>query len=125
MNGAFLPGVLLDGGEWNVDNLVYYDSGPFMAALIQFLHRNTAYILTIIVLWFAYRAFVAVRSGFFRSSIYLLVSMLIIQVLLGIFTLINAVGNVPVGLGVMHQAGALLLLTIVLLVRYQMAPERV
>lgn len=125
MNGSYLPAVLLDTGEWNVDNFVHYDSGPFMAALIQFLHRNTAYILTIIILWFSYTAFKLENSGFFRNTIYLLVSMLIIQVLLGIFTLINCLGNVPVGLGVMHQAGALLLLTAVLLVRYQMSPRSV
>ncbi|PHN03682.1 COX15/CtaA family protein [Flavilitoribacter nigricans] len=125
MNGSYLPAVLLNSAEWNVDNFVHYDSGPFMAALIQFLHRNTAYLLTIIVLWFSYRAFQVRETKLFRTSIYLLVSMLIIQVLLGIFTLINCVGNVPVGLGVMHQAGALLLLTIVLFVRYQMRPGKV
>lgn len=119
MHGEYLPGVLLDSTQWNVDNFVYYDAGPFMAALVQFLHRNTAYLLTIIILYFAFQALKAEGSGLFRRSIYLLVSMLIIQILLGIFTLINCVGKVPVGLGVMHQAGALLLLTIVLFVRYQ------
>ncbi len=119
MNGVYLPAVLSDSAEWNVENFVHYDSGPFMAALIQFLHRNTAYLLTIIVLWFSYTALKQERNPFFRTTVYLLISMLIMQVLLGIFTLINCIGNVPVGLGVMHQAGALLLLTIVLLLRYQ------
>jgi cytochrome c oxidase assembly protein subunit 15 len=121
MNGAYLPDVLLIASEWNVDNFVHYDAGPFMAALIQFLHRNTAYLLTIIVLWFTFKAFQLEKSKLFHFSLYLLVSMLIIQVLLGIFTVINAVGIVPVGLGVMHQAGALLLLSIVLFIRYQMS----
>jgi cytochrome c oxidase assembly protein subunit 15 len=49
----------------------------------------------------------------------LLISMLVIQVLLGIFTLINCKGTIPVGLGVLHQAGALVLLTIALWVNYQ------
>lgn len=125
MNGVYLPAVLLDPAEWNVDNFVHYDAGPFMAALIQFLHRNTAYLLTIIILWFAYNAFKTERTLIFTRSLYLLVSMLIIQVLLGIFTVINSVGTVPVGLGVMHQAGALLMLTIVLFIRFQMEPKRV
>lgn len=125
MNGTFLPDVLLKGSEWNVDNFVYYDAGPFMAALIQFLHRGTAYLLVIIVLWFAYRAFQIKNNKLFTSTLYLLVSMLVIQVLLGIFTVINSIGSIPVGLGVMHQAGALLLLTIVLFVRYQMSPRGV
>lgn len=123
MNNAYLPPVLLDATEWNVENFVDYDKGPFMAALIQFLHRNTAYLLTIIVLWYAFQAFRLEKTPIFRTSIYLLVSMLIIQILLGISTLINSVGNVPVDWGVLHQAGALLLLTIVLFVRYQMVPK--
>lgn len=120
MQGVYLPAVLLDPAAWRVENFVYYDAGPFMTALIQFLHRNTAYLLTIIVLWFSWRAFKATYSGLFRLGIILLVSMLVIQVLLGIFTLINSIGTVPVGLGVLHQAGAILLLTAALFVKYQM-----
>ena len=44
--------------------------------------------------------------------------MLIIQVLLGIFTVINCRGSIPVGLGVAHQSGALLLLGITLFNNY-------
>ncbi|MCB0630057.1 MAG: COX15/CtaA family protein [Saprospiraceae bacterium] len=125
MNGSFLPAVLLDSSQWTVDNFVQYDSGPFMAALIQFLHRNTAYLLTIIVLYFVFLAWNHRGTILFRNSLYLLISMLVIQITLGILTVINCIGQVPVGLGVLHQAGALLLLTIVLLVRYQMAPRAV
>ena len=45
---------------------------------------------------------------------------LIIQLLLGILTLINALGTIPVGLGVMHQAGALVLLSIILFLLFQL-----
>lgn len=123
MSGHFVPPVLLDEAQWHVDNFVHYDSGPFMAAFIQFLHRNTAYLLTIIVLYFVFTAWNHRKNRLFQNTLYLLVSMLIIQVLLGILTVINAIGQIPVGLGVLHQAGALLLLTIVLLARYQMAPK--
>ena len=124
MNGQFLPDILLNASQWNVENFVNYDVSPFMPALIQLLHRSTAYVLIILVLWYAGKALKAPITPVFRIGIYLLVSMLIIQILLGIFTLINSVGVIPVGLGVMHQAGALLLLSVMLFLYYQLSPKR-
>ena len=46
MNGALIPGLLFDSAQWSVENFVNYDKGPFMAALIQTLHRSVAYVLT-------------------------------------------------------------------------------
>ncbi len=119
MNGVAVPEVLLAASNWTVENFVDYDATLFMPALVQILHRTTAYVLTALVLWFAYRGLKAQTTAHFRTGLYLLVSMLIIQVGLGIFTLINCVGTVPVGLGVYHQAGALIFLSIVLFVDYQ------
>ena len=118
MHGAFLPAVLLDPAMWSVENLVHYDSSPFMAALVQVAHRCIAYVLTIIILWFSYRALKIARSPHFRLGIYLLAGLLVTQVSLGILTLVHAVGVVPVGLGVLHQAVALLLLADVVFLRY-------
>lgn len=120
MNGAAVPAVLFEASAWNVDNLVNYDTGPFMAALVQLLHRSTAYLLTFLVLWFVYQGLKRAKSTHFRTGLYLLASMLVIQVGLGIATLVNCVGTVPVGLGVLHQAGALLLLAVVLYLDYQL-----
>lgn len=124
MHGEWIPSVLINGHNWNVDNFVHYDSAPFMSALIQLLHRTTAYILSGLILWYFIRGMKMRTSPVFRTGLYLLVSMLIIQVLLGIFTLINCIGVVPVGLGVLHQAGALLLLTVTLFLAYQVTPIR-
>ncbi len=119
MNGEAVPAVLLSASNWTVENFVHYDATLFMPAFVQILHRTTAYLLTALVLWFAYRGLKASTSAHFRTGLYLLVSMLIIQVALGILTLVNCIGAVPVGLGVYHQAGALLFLSIVLFVDYQ------
>jgi cytochrome c oxidase assembly protein subunit 15 len=119
MKGKWIPDVLLDGSMWTVENFVNYDATLFMPALIQFAHRNVAYLLTIIVLYFAWRLFRTRSSVYTTTGSILLVSMLIIQVLLGIFTLLYSVGIIPVGLGVLHQAGAIVLLSIVLFVDYQ------
>lgn len=40
--------------------------------------------------------------------------MLLVQVLLGILTIVNCVGKIPIIYGVLHQAGALFLLAFVL-----------
>ena len=119
MNGSYLPAILLDASQWTVDNFVNYDTSPFMPAIIQFLHRNLAYGLTIIGLWLFKDAVKVSFTRLFKGTSYMLVTMLVIQVLLGVFTLINSKGTIPVGLGVFHQAGALVLLSIALLFRYQ------
>ncbi len=118
MHGEFLPAVLLDGSAWKQENFLNYDTNPFMPALIQFLHRNTAYILTIMVLYYAWRTR-STASKVLKKGNVLLVLLLFLQVLLGILTLINCKARVPVDLGVMHQAGAVFLFSALLFVAYQ------
>lgn len=123
MNGELIPSILRDGSMWNVENFVNYDATLFLSAFIQVTHRGVAYLLTIIVLYFVWRLLKSTSAGIIHKAAYLLVSMLIIQVLLGILTVINCVGVIPVGLGVMHQAGAIFLLSTVLFVDYQLLRE--
>lgn len=118
LNGAAIPGILFDATAWSVENFVNYDKTPFMSALIQTLHRSTAYLLLIMGLWYAFKAFRTKTTPIFRFGIILFVSMLIIQVVLGILTVVNSKAAVPVDLGVYHQAGALILLGIVLFLNY-------
>ena len=120
MNGEWIPSIVLKGSEWNSLNFTEYDRGPFMSALIQTLHRTLAYILTIISLWYFYKGVTQAPKSTFRTTLYLLPVMIFIQVLLGIFTLLYCKGTVPIGLGVFHQAGALLLLSIILFLNYQL-----
>ncbi len=124
MNGEWAPAVLLSAANWNVENFVEYDAHLFMPALVQILHRTVAYLLAALVLWFFYKGLRAAGSNSLKPGLYVLVSMLIIQILLGIFTLVNCVGTVPVGLGVLHQAGAILFLSVILYVNYQLIGDR-
>lgn len=119
MNGAAIPNVLLDAGAWNADNFIHYDSHPFMSALVQSLHRSVAYVLIIIVLWFVYRGIKANPPRLFRLGLYALAGTVLLQALLGILTVINSVGTIPVALGVLHQGVALILLSCVLFLLYQ------
>ncbi len=119
MNGEVIPHILLETTEWNVDNLTKYDTKTFTPALVQVLHRMTAYLLTISVLAFFFINRKTYYTKTFKVTNILLVTMLIIQILLGIFTVINCKGHIPVALGVFHQGGSLVLLSIAMFVNYQ------
>ncbi len=119
MRGEYLPAIIFDSSHWVTDSFLQYDTNPFMPALIQFSHRNTAYLLTIIVLWFSWRALRRNISEQNKWFIWGLLGVLSVQILLGILTLINSIGMIPVDLGVLHQAGAVVLISVVLLGCYK------
>ncbi|MFN0174157.1 MAG: COX15/CtaA family protein [Saprospiraceae bacterium] len=120
MNGEYLPSVLLDGSHWVSDSFIHYDTNPFMPALIHFLHRNTAYLLTGMVLYFVWKILKENISPLLRRSAWWMLAAVGVQVLLGIFTVINCKASIPVDLGVAHQAGAVVLLSVVLWICYQL-----
>lgn len=76
-------------------------------AFVQLTHRSTAYILVLLVLFFWLKARKLPVSPAVKSGINLLLVVIAVQVTLGIFTLINSQGKVPVTLGVLHQLGGL------------------
>ncbi|MCK5091531.1 MAG: COX15/CtaA family protein [Gammaproteobacteria bacterium] len=100
-----------------------YNMEPFHLNLfedlttIQFNHRIIAYLLCILIplFWFKTRAYSL--SNRTRLGLNLLLIMLAMQVGLGISTLLLAV---PVTLAATHQAGALVLFTLALLVNHQL-----
>ena len=124
MNGKFIPNILTDASAWTVENLVYYEQSLFQPALFQLLHRMTAYALTIMVLYFVYRCWKSIKSRRLSRANTLLISLLITQVVLGIATVMNSIGQVPVGLGVAHQFTAIALVATVVYVNYLFQPGR-
>lgn len=101
-----------------------YGTQPFwMAALedigtIQFNHRMLAYLLCCLILVFAWLALRAGVAGGLRNGVLLMVVVLVLQVSLGISTLLYLV---PVPLAAAHQGGAILLFTTALFVSHRMA----
>lgn len=118
MNGLYLPDILLDPTAWSLDNIINYDKNAFMPALIHVLHRNWGYF----VYFFGFYQALKLFRVSFRSHIYKLSGLLILflnlQVLLGILVLINSKGTIPVFYGVMHQAIAIFILSIILYFNY-------
>jgi heme a synthase len=122
MQGVFLPDVLFDKANWKLENFVSYDSNIFLPALIHFLHRNTAYVVMGLGLFIVYRlirterlikGFSQINYSRYRDAIFLGLSLLI-QMLLGILTVLYSIGKVPITLGVLHQSGALIVFIITL-----------
>ncbi len=124
MQGEWIPGILLDSTHWQIENFVQYDATPFMVAFIQLLHRSVAYLVTILAVWFFLKGMKPTGIPMFKFGLYLLLGILVLQVSLGILTLLNSVGSIPVGLGVLHQAGGLLLLGVCLFLNYQLKPAK-
>lgn len=110
MNGEWIPSILMDTSHWHTDSFLLYDASGFMPAFVQLIHRNVAYIIFVLVVYFAIRWF---KSGpeQFRWYAYLLLCIIVVQVALGILTLLGSVGSIPVLTGVLHQGVGILFFT--------------
>jgi cytochrome c oxidase assembly protein subunit 15 len=109
------------GGEWIAQSVTAMK--PFYLNLIesrggvQFIHRCFAYSVFVfaIVLWWKSRSTAFAEEV--RTAFNMLLICVLLQLGLGIFTLLYAV---PVVLGVLHQLGALMLFTIVIYLLHQL-----
>jgi len=110
MNGEWVPSILLDDAHWNVNSLLLYDQSGFMPALVQFVHRVLAYLISIYVLVFAVIWYRDVDKKF-HAVTYVLVGIIVVQVLLGILTVMGSHGSIPVLTGVLHQGFGIMFLT--------------
>lgn len=118
MNGAMIPELLLNGANYRWGSMIEYDQGGFAVALIQFLHRGTAYLLVLLGTMLAISLLRKPLSFILRIGIITWISILFLQVFLGVGTLLYSKGAIPVGLGVMHQAVAALLMMATLFIGY-------
>ena len=88
---------------------------------IQFNHRIFAYIMVALVLGFAVTAFRAGIQGPIRTAVFCLIGLLILQVSLGISTLIF---YVPIPVAAAHQVGAVALLSASLFISHSLAKSQ-
>lgn len=87
-------------------------------ATIQFMHRMTAYALGLFVLYVVLRLrSVPAAASFHRARTYLLIG-IFVQLMLGIFTVMNSKLRIPVTLGVLHQLGAMIMILIATFMHY-------
>lgn len=122
IGGEYIPDIIFKTSEWTYKNFNEYEQSLFLPSLIQFLHRSTAYLLVLILLYFLVKLW---NSYTYKVNKYLtFVSVCIgIQVVLGIVTVLLCKGEVPVWIGVLHQAGALMVLLSIILLRFNIKPS--
>jgi heme a synthase len=122
LNGHWIPLVLYDSSHWNLGSVLLYDKSGFMSALVQFIHRNLAYSIAILIVVFAFRWMRSQPLQVHWIS-YGLVGIIVVQILLGILTLLGSRGGaIPVLYGVMHQGVGIILLTFLFYIRIRFSP---
>ena len=104
MDGRLVPAGILDREPW-VMNL--FEN----TATVQFEHRTLAMALVAMVLWLWWRAATIPLEGRARHAVDALAAMVLVQLGLGIATLLTAV---QIALATLHQAGAMALFTLAL-----------
>ena len=114
MNGELVPGILLEVANWNLLSFIEYDNFALAPALVQFLHRLMAYVLLALIILLGVGVYKLNVPAWYKQGSIVLVMSFIVQLVLGIYTVINCFGEIPIFLGVMHQAGAIILLTALL-----------
>ncbi len=125
--GAFMAGLhaALTASTWPDINGMWWPSGMFRQGgfladithnhiTIQFIHRGLAYLISILVaIWWWKAAQTPVYSRLHRIR-YLPLLLVLLQVLLGVLTVISSQVKIPTLLAIMHQfTGMLLLLALV------------
>ena len=110
MNGHFIPPEIFMLEPWYRN---FFDN----MATVQFDHRLIAWILAFLVPLFWFKAMKTELSNTTRLACHLLLIMLVIQISLGIATLLNFV---PIPLAASHQGGAVLLFAAALWVSHRL-----
>ena len=117
-NGAWMPEVLLHVENWTGESMINYDSNGFAPGLIQFLHRNMGYLIAILSVILSIGSWKHHREKVWKQAIVLLNVGVVIQIVLGIGTLLYSVGRIPVFWGSFHQLGAIFIFSLVLYMNF-------
>ena len=119
VEGERFLGALSNSGV-GLDNLINYEQAVAPKAWVQVFHRSTAYLLTGLIILLVVRiGKIDLISEKLRKAKGLLITLLVTQFSLGILTVINCFGKVPVMYASLHQVVALLLLINMLYICYQ------
>lgn len=108
INGNWLPTNIHSLGNREFAGLSFLTDNPLV---IHFIHRNLAYIITVLVAVWWWRANKVQGTKLFQSTKAIPLIMILLQVLLGVLTVVNALTTSTfLWLGVAHQFVAMLLL---------------
>ncbi|PUZ26867.1 cytochrome c oxidase assembly protein subunit 15 [Chitinophaga costaii] len=125
--GAFMAGLhaALAASTWpDINGLMLpqgmFTQGGFIADIthnlitIQFIHRGLAYLLTFLILLWWWKARQMGAHTLLHKLHFIPLLLVLIQVLLGVLTVLNSKVHIPIGFAIVHQGvGMLLLLSLV------------
>ncbi|WP_212000784.1 COX15/CtaA family protein [Chitinophaga sp. HK235] len=107
INGAWVPaGMFAQGG--------FFTDIVHNTITIQFIHRGLAYLITILIAIWWWKSAQIPGNSLLHGIRYLPLLLVLLQVLLGVLTLLNSQVKIPITYGILHQCvGMLLLLSLV------------
>lgn len=112
-------------GSWIPDSMPFAFHKDGISSLwnnpasVQFIHRNLAFTVTVLILFMFFKTMKnPLASAKMRNAAKYLIATTLMQVVLGIFTILF---GVPIWLGVFHQAVAFFLFATVIYYRYRAA----
>lgn len=125
--GAFMAGLhaALAATTWPDINGMWWPAGMFAQGgfftdifhnqiTIQFIHRGLAYIIAVLVAVWWWKAAQVPANTQLHGLRYLPLLLVLLQVLLGVLTVLNSQVKIPLAYGILHQGvGMLLLLSLV------------
>ena len=124
---SFAPTWPTINGSWGLSNIHSLGNREFAGLsfltdnplVIHFIHRNLAYIISVLIFIWWWKSHKVLGSKLFRKINFLPLFIVLLQVLLGILTVINTSNtNLFLWLGLAHQCTAMLLLLSLVCVRY-------
>ncbi len=119
-NGEWIPEPLMHTENYKISNMMDYDQSGFAAAIVQFFHRNMAYVITLVVIIISvwYRKWLWSWNGYLGRAWCIWTILLGCQILLGVLTLLNSKSSIPVLYGVLHQFVGILFLSGIVVILY-------
>lgn len=108
INGVWWPDNISSFGERQFTGISFLMDHPLV---IHFIHRNLAYVITVLLLIWTWRAFKEKGTSIFRRTRTWPLTIVLLQVVLGVFTVLHSINaDSFLWLGVAHQFVAMILL---------------
>ncbi|MBK6544869.1 MAG: COX15/CtaA family protein [Saprospiraceae bacterium] len=109
INGNFFPPEIFRISSYTQFLFSEYELSHTGPVIIQFFHRMCAYIIFILIFILCI-IFNRNYKNYSCRPIYYLILLCFFQIVLGVLTLVNSVGYIPVWSGSLHQIGGIILL---------------
>jgi cytochrome c oxidase assembly protein subunit 15 len=108
INGVWMPSAIHSFGDRHFTGFSYLTDHPLV---VHFIHRNLAYLISLLIFIWCWKAYRVQGTILFQKTKWLPLFIVLLQVLLGIFTVLNAINQYSfLWLAVAHQFVAMILL---------------